>query len=384
MLYREFGKTGKKVSALGFGCMRFPIHGHNPTDINEEEATKMLDYAFDNGVNYFDTAWTYHRDNDRTYTEQGKSEFFMGKYIKDKRDKLYLATKNPIFFVEKADEPERYLDAQLEALGTDYIDFYLLHSLYADLWGTVKTLGVLKMLEKAKSDGRIRHIGFSFHDEYDIFTKIVDEFDWEFCLVQHNYLDIDFQAGTNGIKYAADKGMGVAVMEPLKGGRLARPYPEELLAEAEKLGVEPPALALRFVLDKPEVGVALSGMSTIEQVKDNVKVASGIKPGALTQEERGFTQKVRSIYKNKEIAGCTACGYCMPCPAGVDIPGCIDSLNDFSITGNLWRVKSEYDMRDNNTHAEHCINCGVCLDKCPQHLDIPSLMEQAHAKFGIK
>ncbi|MFZ1914902.1 MAG: aldo/keto reductase [Dehalococcoidales bacterium] len=314
MKYRKFGKLEWEVSALGFGGMRFPILNNNFGNVNEPEAIRMMRYAFDQGVNYVDSAWGYHH---------GNSEVVIGKALQDGyRKKVRIATKLPCFEVKSYEDFDRLLDEQAKRLQTEKIDFYLLHGLNRREWPKVRDLGVIKWAESAIADGRIGYLGFSFHDDYEIFQEIVDAYDnWTLCQFQYNYMDEEFQAGTRGLHYAHRKGLAVVVMEPLRAGRLARP-PEKVAkvwANAPAHGT-PQEWGLRWVWNHPEVTVVLSGMSTMGQVIENVAYTEHSQPSNLTADELALIERVREAYFSLNQVSCTACRYCMPCPNGVDIP----------------------------------------------------------------
>ena len=334
MQYRKFGKLDWKPSALGFGAMRLPIIDDDRTQIDEPEATKMIRYAIDHGVNYVDTAYNYHR---------GNSELFLGHALQGGyREKIRLATKQLPLEIETADDFDRLLDEQLERLQTDHVDFYLLHGMNAMWWPRMRDLGVLDWAEGAIADGRIGHLGFSFHDEFPVFQEIVDVYDWTFCQIQHNYIDIEHQAGTEGLKYAASRGLAVVVMEPLLGGWLARaPQSVQELWDTAPTPRTPAAWGLQWLWNQPEVSVVLSGMSTMQQVEENVASASASEVGILTTEELALVDRVREAYRELRPIPCTECGYCMPCPNGVDIPYNFMLFNDGAMheREDPWRAR---------------------------------------------
>ncbi|MDI6725067.1 MAG: aldo/keto reductase [Methanobacterium sp.] len=385
MLYRKFGKTGKKVSILGFGCMRLPVLDGNPTKINEALATDMLHHAINRGVNYVDTAYPYHG---ASAIEGGMSEIFVGKVLKDGyRDDVYLSTKLPSWLVQKKEDLNYFLDEQLKRLQTDRIDFYLLHGLGANTWENLTDVDVLEFLDSAIEDGRIRYAGFSFHDELGLFKEIVDSYNWSFSQIQFNYMDQDFQAGKAGLEYAAAKKMGIAIMEPLRGGCLTNNVPKDIQAIWDRAPVKRslPEWALRFLWDKPEINVVLSGMSTMEQVIENVKIAENGYADSLTTEEKYLIQEVREAYSERIHAVCTSCGYCMPCPKGVDIPLNLNLLNDVYIYQNMEKPAGNYSfLTAKQASAAFCDECGECEEKCTQSIQIREYLKEARETFDKK
>jgi predicted aldo/keto reductase-like oxidoreductase len=373
MKYRTFGRLDWKPSALGFGAMRLPTIDGDPGRIDEPEATRMIRYAIDQGVNYVDTAYPYH---------QGNSEPFLGRALGDGyRERIRLATKLPSWMVKGTGDFDRYLDEQLERLRTQHIDFYLLHSLNAQNWANVHDLGVLPWAEKALADGRIHHLGFSFHDKLEVFKEIVDASDlWLFCQIQYNFMDIENQAGTEGLRYAADKGLAVVIMEPLRGGLLAGRIPgvvQELWDAAPRQRT-PADWALQWVWNHPEVSVVLSGMSTMEQVEQNVASASESGPGTLMEEELHIVSLVREKYRTLAPIPCTNCQYCQPCPSGVNIPRIFEVYNDAIMYEDEEAARVAYQWVEEEQRAELCVECGECLEKCPQQIDIPEWLAKAH------
>ncbi len=375
MLYREMPSNGDELSLLGFGCMRLP---EKDSAIDEERAMRQVRSAIDQGVNYIDTAWPYHA---------GQSEPFVGRALADGyREKVKLATKLPAWMVGSREEMDVFLNAQLEKLNTDRIDYYLVHCLVGELWDRVVDLGILNFLDKAKADGRIINAGFSFHGDSEDFTRIVDAYPWQFCQIQYNYLDEENQAGTKGLEYAAGKGLGVIVMEPLRGGKLGGPAPAAVATiwdEAETKRT-PAEWALRWLWNRPEVTVVLSGMNDEAHIEENVKIAGEAHPDSLTDTELQLVQRAEREYRRLMKAGCTGCRYCMPCPAGVNIPVCLEIFNDLHLYEKVDEAKSMYVIRLCGTitagepaYASLCTRCGQCLKKCPQHLEIPNLLEDA-------
>jgi len=376
MQYRPVGRTGRKASVLGFGCMRLPIIGGQPHRIDEEKAQAMVDFAVAHGINYFDTAYVYHSE---IPFQAGMSEVFLGKAIKKYRQKVNLATKLPSWYIKSRGDMDRYLDEQLERLQTDHIDFYLLHSMTADLWKNLDHCGAIDFMNAAKADGRIKYAGFSFHDQIGPFKQIVDAYDWSFCQLQYNFMDEDFQAGREGLHYAAAKGLGVIVMEPLRGGGLAGKVPPAVKSVWDRAQIQrtPAEWGLRFVWNQPEVSVVLSGMSTMEQMVENVRVAGEATARSLTAQELSLIQEVKAVYQARIKVGCTGCGYCMPCPSGVNIPANFLQLNNVSIYDNKSGPKFFYQhILKEGERASSCTECGHCEDVCPQHIPVRDMLKE--------
>ncbi|MBN2281730.1 MAG: aldo/keto reductase [Candidatus Marinimicrobia bacterium] len=377
MLYREFGNTGEKVSILGFGAMRLPIIGKDESKINEPEALKQIRYAIDNGVNYIDTAFPYH---------YGASEPFVAKVLKNGyREKVKLATKLPSWDIKKPEDMDRILNEQLQKLETDYIDFYLLHALNEKFWKNLKEHKVFDFLDRAKKDGRIKYAGFSFHDELPLFKEIVDTYSWDFCQIQYNYIDTYYQAGIEGLEYAAAKNLGIVVMEPLRGGSIVKNIPDDIQKLWNMAPVKRSAAqwALRFVWDHPAVSVVLSGMNTMGQIDENVAAAREALPKSLSDEELDIIHRVREIYKSRMAVDCTACNYCMPCPFGIDIPTCFRFLNNAAMFQDVKDPKRVYDLQvHGDRRASNCQDCGLCETKCPQHIPIREKLKEVVEIFG--
>jgi hypothetical protein len=356
--------------------MRFPIVGDESSNIDEPEATKMLHYAIDHGVNYVDTAYPYHG---------GNSELVVGRALKGGyREKVRLATKLPCWKVEVYEDFDEILNEQLEKLQTDHIDFYLLHALNEKSWHKVRDLDVLTWAEGALADGRIGHLGFSFHDEYAVFKEIVDAYDkWTFCQIQYNYMDVDNQAGTKGLKYAASQGLAVVIMEPILGGRLVAPPQsiQDLWDTAEKKRT-PADWALQWLWNQPDVSVVLSGMSAMEQVVQNVASAevSGIK--TLTAEDLALIERVREEYQELCPIPCTKCEYCMPCPNGVNIPRNFEIYNEGVMYDKPDQSRKAYGWLSEGERASACIQCRECEEKCPQSIPISEWMPFVHEVLG--
>lgn len=381
MQKRKFGKIDYQPSLLGFGAMRFPTVGPDKK-IDEAEAMKMVRHAIDQGVNYVDTAYNYHG---------GFSEILVGKVLQDGyREKVKLATKNPSYLLEKTSDWTKLLDEQLVKLQTDHIDFYLQHALNKERFEIFKKINGFAEAEKAKKDGKIKYFGFSFHDSLEVFKEIIDTYPWDFCQIQLNYLDTEFQAGLAGLKYAAAKGLPVIVMEPLKGGRLAGGLPQDIKAlfDNHPSGRSPVEWALRWVADLEDVSLLLSGMSTMEHVEDNLRICSAkdIVVKGLNPEEREFLDGIAKTWKAKIKADCTDCRYCMPCPQGVNIPGCFALYNNASMFENWQAAAKQYKERfmDENADASQCVECGLCESACPQQLEIISLLKELHERFLIE
>jgi len=380
MLYRKMPKNGDELSILGFGCMR--LAANTDGSIDEERAGNQLRYAIDNGVNYVDTAWPYH---------MGQSEPFVGRALAGGyREKVKLATKLPSWLIGKREDMDKYLNAQLEKLRTDRIDYYLVHALVGDLWDTVEKIGVKEFLDRAKADGRIRNAGFSFHGAGEDFNRIVDAYDWDFCQIQYNFLDERNQAGTKGLKYAAKNGLGVVIMEPLRGGNLTRNVPLSVKEIWEEAPVKrtPAEWALRWVWNHPEVTVVLSGMNDEAHVAENLKVAGEALPGSLTKDELQIVRRAEKKYRELMKVGCTGCQYCMPCQNGVNIPLCFEEYNNLHTVPNPEEEKFMYAGRLGGAvgtgkpeFASLCVKCGECVDKCPQHIDIPAVLESVVAEL---
>ena len=380
MLFRKMPKNGDELSILGFGCMRLPVKDGS---IDEERAMAQVRFAIDQGVNYIDTAWTYHA---------GESENFLGRALRDGyRERVKLATKLPSYLVKTREDMDMFLDTQLGKLQTDHLDYYLLHNLTGPLWDSIDVLGVRSFLDSAKTDGRIVNAGFSFHGLPSDFNRIVDAYDWDFCLIQYNYLDEENQAGTRGLEYAASKGMGVFVMEPLRGGNLgipeAPPAIQEIWNEAS-LSRTPAEWALRWVWNRPEVKVVLSGMNEEAHIKENLGIAEEARPGSLSAGELALVKRAAGKYREIMKVNCTGCGYCTPCPAGVNIPAAFEVYNKMHLFGNFQEGKMNYVIKLSGivrkgvtSYASQCVECGQCLEKCPQSLDIPTLLKDVVAEL---
>jgi predicted aldo/keto reductase-like oxidoreductase len=379
MQFRAFGRTGWEVSALGFGCMRLPTFDGVPQSekIDRDATIRMIRTAVDRGVNYVDTAYPYHN---------GASEAVLGEALRDGyRAKVRLATKSPVWLIGKAEDFDVYLDEQLGRLQTERIDFYLLHALNRPRWDSVRELGVLRRAESAVRDGRVGHVGFSFHDKPEVFREIVDGYDgWTLCQVQYNYMDTESQAGTEGLRYAASKGLAVVVMEPLLGGRLANPpRPVREIFDRFDPARSPADLALQWIWDQPEVSVVLSGMTTPGQVEKNLLSAEKSAVHSLEASESRLIDEVRRAYLGKVPIPCTNCGYCMPCPNGVNIPRNFDLYNGGYIHEDPRTSRALYSrFLAEAERAGACTQCGVCEEKCPQEIPVRQWMPKVQAVLG--
>jgi uncharacterized protein len=383
MQYRKFGSLDWKVSALGFGIMRLPVIGGDQAKIDETESIKMIRYALDNGVNYMDSAYLYH---------MGQSEVLIGKVLKDGyRQKVKIATKMPIRIVEKADDFDRIFNEQMERLDIDKIDFYLLHSLNKEYWDKMKGFNYLKWAERQVAKGYIGRLGFSFHDNFNAFKYIIDDYDnWVLAQIQYNYMDEHEQASRQGVEYAASKGLAIVVMEPLRGGKLAKdPPPEpvrETLAKAKKKmrGVE---WALQWIWNQPEISVVLSGMSTMEQVKENIEIAGRSKPGIYKAADQKVIKDIASAYRSLTRIPCTGCNYCQPCPNNVAIPDVFKIYNEAfmydDIKGGQFGYGNSFGI-PLDRRADKCTRCEECLAKCPQTINIPDWLEKAHETLYVE
>jgi uncharacterized protein len=375
MQYRALPKhPDVHLPLLGFGCMRLPIVGREFSRIDEPAAASLIESAIDRGVTYLDTAYPYHG---------GESERFLGRFLeRGLRQRVQLATKLPTWLLKAEGDAERLLDEQLGRLRTSRIDVYLIHALSAERWDLVNRLAVLPTLERARADGRIGYIGFSFHGSPSAFVTIVDGYDWDVCQIQYNFVDEEFQAGTSGLLHAASRGIGVVAMEPLRGGALAARGPEavsRIWARADR--PRPPAeWALRWIWNHPEVTMVLSGMNAPDQLDENLGAVQNAGAGAMSAEELALVAEVRDAFRGGMRVNCTTCGYCLPCPSGVEIPDVFSAYNtsgmfgareDASAVYRLWTVAAGHG-------ADRCANCGECEPKCPQQIPIQDTLDEAH------
>ena len=374
MQYLPFSKTGRQVSRLGFGTMRLPTitKEDGSQGIDRAEAIRMLRYGIDQGINYVDTAYGYH---------QGESEILTGLALKDGyREKVLLTSKLPQWFVKEEADYDRLLDEQLKKLDLPYLDFYLLHALNGEAFTKLQGLNYKKFLARAKADGRIRHAGFSFHDDKAAFMRILHDYDWDMAQIQFNYLDDQNQATQEGLEEAGRLGIPVVVMEPLRGGALANP-PEDIagMITAQGSGRSAVDWAFRYVADFPQVLTILSGMSTMAQVEDNLRIFRDLQPNQLGPDEHAFIKSLKAAYLARVKVGCTACDYCQPCPQGVQIPRIFAIYNECYSLNQLpalaWRYAAV--TRDGGD-ASLCVACGQCEQACPQQLPIIEHLAQIH------
>ena len=388
MKYRKMGSLGWEVSALGFGCMRLPPRRINRLRADTDESVRIIRHGIDLGINYLDTAYVYHL---------GDSEKILGIALKDGyRERVKLVTKLPIFLVRNRGDFDQYLKTSMDRLQTDYLDIYMFHNMDRVGFEKVKRLGLIDKMMEAKEKGLIHHIGFSFHDTLSIFKEIIDYYPWNMAQIQYNYMDTGVQATTEGLKYAYSKGTAVVVMEPLKGGKLANP-PKEALDIMNASGIDrtPVDWALQFLWNRSEISTVLSGMSSQQMVDENCASADRSGINSLSEAEQEVLSRVADIYRKKILVPCTACNYCMPCPVGVDIPGNFALLNNMSTEsswlrrlllrrkyGELAKSGGKMEGERPNGNASVCINCGKCLEKCPQRIEIPSELKKAHEILG--
>lgn len=375
MEYRLFDKIGKPVSLFGIGCMRLPtikVEGKNVID--KPEAIRMIRYGIDHGVNYIDTAYSYH---------DGTSELLVAKALKDGyREKVFLATKSPVWLVHEYSDLERLLDEQLRKLETDSIDFYLLHALNKERWDKLKAINAMDFMEKAKEQGKIKHICFSFHDNAEAFREIIDGFNWDMCQIQMNIMDMHDQATVEGLKYAGLKNIPVVIMEPLKGGKLATSVNDDIRAIWNQSEVKrtPVEWAFRWLYNFPQVMTILSGVSTMEQLQDNLRIFTEAKAGSMDENELSLVDQVREVYRKKTVIPCTSCEYCLPCPQGVYIPGVFGLVNEAAMYGDENGPRNHYRnfFISENADASHCVECGQCEAACPQQISIISKLKESH------
>ncbi len=367
MEYIDLGQTGLKVSRFGLGCMRLPQE--------EEESIKIVRHAVDHGINYLDTAYMYKNN-----------EVLVGKALRDNyREKVVLATKSPIWHIEKHEDFERLLDEELMRLGTDYIDVYLLHNLNPKHWETVQRHDGLTFLDKMVKKGKIRHKGFSIHNTFPAFKEILDSFDWEMAQIQMNILDENQQVTIDSLPYAAAKGVPLVIMEPLRGGSILTDPPREVLDLIDSFPVKR-SLAewcFRWLYNRPEISVILSGVKSIEQLQDNLAIFENSASGVMSAEEQELIKAIQKIFESQKAIPCTDCKYCLPCPQGVNIPKVFNMFNRNQMTKphNVQKIAYRCEMIFNKSSGDHCAACGQCEEKCPQKLPIMELLKTAHEEL---
>ena len=369
MKYRP-DRYGKEISQLGYGCMRFTKKG---SSIDYEKAQREVLLAIEKGVNYFDTAYVYPG-----------SEECLGRILEENkcRDRVHIATKLPQYIIRSPGAIDKTFSEELSRLRTDYIDYYLMH-MFTDIseWEHMKSLGIEEWIERRKSEGRIRNIGFSYHGETEMFLKILNAYDWDFCQIQYNYLDEHSQAGRRGLQAAAEKGIPVIIMEPLRGGKLVNlPDKAKEILSTDSHGYTPAELGLRWLWDQPEVTCVLSGMNSEEMVEENIRIASEAEPGRLTDEDRAVVEQIKQIIREREKVGCTGCRYCMPCPKGVDIPGVFYYYNLMYMEKKgsaRFEFAQNMGLRKETGFASQCVGCGKCEQHCPQHIPIREKLKEA-------
>lgn len=370
MNYRT-DKYGNQISILGFGCMRFP---QTLGKIDMEETEREIMTAFQSGINYYDTAYVYPG-----------SETALGDILEKNgiRDQVYIATKLPHYLIKSKENLDSLFAEQLTRLKTDHIDYYLMHMLTdIETWGKLKELGIEEWISDKKAKGIIRQIGFSYHGNSDMFCELVDAYDWDFCQIQYNYLDEHSQAGRRGLNYAHEKGLAIVIMEPLRGGRLVNRLPDEAKEIFANYPIKhtPAQWAFRWLWNQPEVTCVLSGMNSDEMVRDNINTASTVSVGELGPNEEEMLRQVVQAINGKMKVGCTGCGYCMPCPKNVDIPGTFAAYNRCYTESKFWGSVDYIictALRKNSTAASNCIECGKCEKHCPQHIEIRKELKNA-------
>lgn len=374
MQYRTFKKTGEKVSLLGIGTMRLPLGQDGKID--RKTAVSMIRHSIDMGVNYVDTAYMYH---------DGESEEVVGEALKDGyREKVLLADKMPVWLAKDEEKMKELFQEQLDRLDVDAIDMYLVHNITVPVWKRAQKFHLMEFLEEKRAEGKIKHIGFSFHDELSLFKEVIDSYPWDFCQIQLNYMDKNFQAGVEGLRYAAAKNIPVIIMEPLKGGKLtdALPSSVEALWKQAEIQRTPAEWALRWVANHAEVMTILSGMSAPAQLEENLRILSDAQPNCLTEKELAIIDQVSDEYNKLIQYSCTACNYCMPCPKKIDIPTAIKFYNEWFLYEANPKIKADYPTwLIEGRQAGDCLECKACEDHCPQHLPISEIMKKTAEIF---
>lgn len=370
MQYRK-DRNGNPISVIGYGCMRFTKNGSN---IDFDKAEKEIMRGIANGINYYDTAYMY-----------SGSEECLGRILEKNncRDKIKIATKLPQYIVKNASQIDKYFDEELRRLRTDYIDYYLMH-MFTDLsnWENLKNLGIVDWIARKKESGAIKNIGFSYHGDTEMFLKILNAYDWDFCQIQYNYVDEHTQAGRRGLEAAAEKGIPVIIMEPLRGGKLVNLLPEDAkkIIKNHLHGWSAAEWGLRWLWNQPEVTCVLSGMNSIEMVDENCRIASNMAAGSLTEDDFAVYEKIKGIIRSREKVGCTGCAYCMPCPHGVDIPGtfaCYNKMYSEKKSDGRFEYARSIAIREKPGFVTQCVECGLCERHCPQHIEIRAKLKEA-------
>lgn len=367
MIKRKYKDTDLEVSLLGLGCMRLPLVEGSTTEIDYEKAQEIVDYAYSNGINYFDTAYPYHG---------GQSEKFIGHALKKyPRESFNLVSKLPVWLIKEEADLEKYFNEQLANCQTEYFDFYLCHAIDASRFQTIKDFNIFDFLMKKKEEGKIRHVGFSFHDKPEVLAEIADAYPWDFAQIQLNYLDWELYKSKEQYEILAEREIPCIIMEPVRGGTLANPCEESNeIFKAARPDMSVASWAIRYAATFPNVLTVLSGMSNMEQIKDNVATMTNFEP--LTEEDQKVVQAALEAYKKNNTIPCTACRYCMDCPAGVDIPEVFKIYNDFAVSKFKPVFKSDYNSLNDSAKSHNCISCGACVTQCPQGINIPEKMSE--------
>lgn len=384
MQYRKIPKTGEQISILGYGCMRLPtkIGKQYSSFIDTDKAERQIKHAIDRGVNYLDTAYPYHL---------GGSETFLGEYILNTsyRTKINIATKMPCYLINSKTDMEKYFEKQIKKLNIETIDYYLLHAIELRTYEKMVKLGIKEYLEELRKNGYIRNVGFSFHGRKDEFPKIIDDYDWDFTQVQYNILDENFQAGKSGIKYAASKGLGVFIMEPLRGGTLVNPLPKSIqnIYDTAPVHKHPAEWGLQWIANNPDITMILSGMNSLEQIDMNIDTLKTAFPDEMNTTELHLINTVKNEYNRLLKVKCTECGYCMPCPMGINIPAIFKNYNNYYLFSQT-RAKAQHMIYsgfrtiDGEPHwADSCVKCGKCEKACPQKINIRDKLKSASKKL---
>ena len=384
--YRELGKTGEKVSQLGFGLMRLPVLNEDNTQIDTKQAEEMLSYAIDNGVNLFDTGFAYH--GKRLDEDGGASEPFLSEFLDTGyRDKVLISSKLPLYPIHNKDDLEYYFNKQLERLNIDSFDIYMLHGIKEGMMGKMMFKSyIADFLDDILADGRVKHLGFSHHADYEVFQKTLEYYDkWEVILTQMNYLDTEFRSSKKTVDYVGEQGIGNMIMEPLRGGTLVNNIPpkvKELMDNNEHIQ-DPVEWGLGYLWNMPHVNCVLSGMSNLEQVKSNIEIANKITPGYFTEEDNKTLKKIILQFRKASEISCTYCNYCMPCPHGVNIPKCFNEYNQAKLFDKSNKESNHYfHVINDKNRADKCVNCAQCLDTCPQDIPIVDELRKVEEHFS--